>query len=223
MSGRLGPALRARARHLARLGRPLAFALCTAIIGWLGGLVWFAQTIPDALLDDTTHTDAVVVLTGGPLRLRTGLQILSEGRARKLFVSGVYRTVDVSELLRVARQAPAAAECCIALGHAADNTAGNALETRDWMAHEGFKSLRLVTASYHLKRSLLEFHRAMPMAVIVPHPVFPEGFKRADWWRWPGTLTLIVNEYHKYLAALVRPPFAGEGDTAHDAPPAGES
>jgi uncharacterized SAM-binding protein YcdF (DUF218 family) len=223
MSGRLGLALGACARELARLSRPIAFALGAAVVGWLGGLVWFAQTIPDALPDEATQSDAVVVLTGGPLRLRTGLQILTEGRAKKLFVSGVYRTVDVSELLRVARQAPAAVECCIALGHAADNTAGNALETRDWMAHEGFKSLRLVTASYHMKRSLMEFHRAMPAATIIPHPVFPEGFKRADWWRWPGTLSLIVNEYHKYLAALVRPPFGNDAETVQSAPPASES
>ena len=30
------------------------------------------------------------------------------------------------------------------------------------------------------------------------------SFKIDDWWRWPGTLALIVNEYNKYLVALAR-------------------
>jgi uncharacterized SAM-binding protein YcdF (DUF218 family) len=92
----------------------------------------------------------------------------------------------------------------VALGHAADSTAGNAIETRDWMAREGFASLRLVTASYHTRRSLMEFRRAMPNARIVVHPVFPEPFKRDEWWHWPGTLALLINEYNKFLGALVR-------------------
>ncbi|MGQ0662231.1 MAG: YdcF family protein [Pseudomonadota bacterium] len=184
----------------------LLAAVGLGIALWLGGLIWFAQRIPrpdSALADDPT--DAVIVLTGGPLRLKTGLEVLAAGRARKLFVSGVYRGVDAAELLRAARHDPAAVECCIVLGYSADNTAGNAAEARAWMAGEGFSSLRLVTASYHIERSLLEFRRAMPEARIVPHPVFPENFMREQWWQWPGTLSLIVTEYHKYLAALPRP------------------
>jgi hypothetical protein len=38
----------------------------------------------------------------------------------------------------------------------------------------------------------------------VPHPVAPNAVRLVDWWRWPGTLALIVNEYNKYLVALAR-------------------
>jgi uncharacterized SAM-binding protein YcdF (DUF218 family) len=186
-------------------GLLLLFAL--AFAAWLAGLVWFAETIPVPSQTQLSEekTDAVVVLTGGPLRLRTGIEILDAGLAQKLFVSGVYRGVDVSELLRTVQQTPEAAECCIVLGHAADNTAGNALETKVWMMAEAFHSLRLVTASYHLKRSLLEFQRSMPDIEIVPHPVFTEGFMRETWWAWPGTLALVATEYSKFLIALIRP------------------
>ena len=70
------------------------------------------------------------------------------------------------------------------------------------MRQEGFHSLRLVTASYHMPRSLLEFSRAMPEVHIIPHPVFPERVKQERWWAWPGTASLIVAEYQKYLLAL---------------------
>jgi len=44
----------------------------------------------------------------------------------------------------------------------------------------------------------------MPEADIRPHAVFPPQFKRARWWQWPGTASLILTEYIKYLAARAR-------------------
>ena len=173
---------------------------------WSVGLLWFAATIPrEAPPVAAVHaTDAIVVLTGGSERLAAGLELLAAGRAGKLFVSGVYHSVDVRELLRVTRQKPAEAECCIVLGYAADNTIGNAAETAAWMHAEHFTSLRLVTANYHLRRSVLEFRMAIPEAEIVPHPVVPANVRVADWWLWRRTTGLIVTEYNKYLIALGR-------------------
>ncbi|MDR3518596.1 MAG: YdcF family protein [Azospirillaceae bacterium] len=186
----------------------LAWIVLTAATVWLLGLIWFAETIPRDVGYDDQPTDAIVVLTGGSGRLNTGLDLLRKHKAAKLFVSGVYQGVDVQELLKLARSSPDAVECCIVLGHAADNTAGNAVETARWMADQGFRSLRLVTANYHMRRSLLEFRRAMPGVTIVPHPVMPALVHLSAWWRWPGTTNLIVNEYDKYLAAAVRAAFA---------------
>jgi uncharacterized SAM-binding protein YcdF (DUF218 family) len=173
-------------------------------------MLWFAATLPEAVEDPDTVTDAIVVLTGGAERLAGGLALLEAGKARMLFVSGVHRGVDLSDLLRQSHPSTPPPSCggrCIALGHAADDTVGNASETAAWMAAGGFDSLRLVTAAYHMPRSLLEFHRAMPDRIIVPHPVFPVAFKREEWWRWPGTLHLLAIEYTKYLVAMIRPMF----------------
>jgi uncharacterized SAM-binding protein YcdF (DUF218 family) len=171
---------------------------------WLAGLVAFATDIPDRLEDSTTHTDAIVVLTGGSGRLETGLALLRQGLGDKLFVSGVYRGIDVNELLRLSRQKPDPMECCIILGHSADNTLGNAAETAQWMKQQGLHSLRLVTGNYHMRRSLSEFHAALPDALIIAHPVFPDAVKRDHWWLWPGTAHLIVGEYSKFLLGEAR-------------------
>jgi uncharacterized SAM-binding protein YcdF (DUF218 family) len=176
----------------------------TAAAAWFVGFFWYAADVPDQLNDVTTPTDAIVVLTGGSERLDAGLSLLRLKMAHKLFVSGVYRGVDVAELLRLSRQKPEELECCVTLGHTADNTAGNAIETAAWMRAEGYRSLRLVTANYHMRRSLAEFHHAMPEALIIPHPVFPDKVKRDQWWLWPGTVHLIASEYTKYLAARLR-------------------
>jgi uncharacterized SAM-binding protein YcdF (DUF218 family) len=200
----LHEAERAGGFRLRRLGLPMV-VLAALVVLWLGGLVWFARSIPSEVADAETKTDAIVVLTGGSLRVQSGLALLAAGKAQKLFISGVYHSTDVAALLHVSRQSPEHIACCIVLGHEADNTLGNALETAQWMRSEGFHSLRLVTASYHMPRSLLEFSRAMPDIRIIPNPVFPEQVKQRRWWAFPGTAMLFLGEYNKYLAALIRP------------------
>ena len=192
---------RANKRSGLRVGSWIIFAI--AMI-WMGGLVWYASLIPLPSSPSQMKSKAIVVLTGGSDRMAEGLRLLETGLAQKLFVSGVYHRVEVKELLRVAKKNPNELECCIELGYTADNTAGNAYETAAWMKKEGFHSLRLVTANYHMPRSLLEFHQAMPEIKIIIHPVFPEGFKGQKWWLWPGSTTLIASEFVKYLMALIR-------------------
>jgi uncharacterized SAM-binding protein YcdF (DUF218 family) len=198
----------ARPTRLTR-GRLALPALGGLALLWLAGLVWFADTMPSAIGDPDTTTDAVVVLTGGSQRFDSGLDLLVAGKAKKLFVSGVHPGVEIADLLHLAHHAPDAQKigelaCCIVLGHAADSTIGNALETASWMRREGYRSLRLVTAGYHMRRSLFEFARAMPDVRIIANPVFPEQVKQANWWIWPGTAALIIGEYDKYLAARLR-------------------
>ena len=178
-------------------------AVAVVLAALVGGFIWFAASIPDEVADANTKTDAIVVLTGGSLRVQNGLTLLAEGRAKKLFVSGVYHGTDVNALLHASRQQPDWLACCIELGHAADNTRGNAVETAIWMQNENFHSLRLVTASYHMPRSLLEFGRVMPDIRILPHPVFPESMQR-EWWRSLHGAGLVIGEYFKYLLALAR-------------------
>lgn len=179
-----------------------AVAVCGLL--WIIGFFWYAASLPRSVGDDTSETDAIVVLTGGSERLSEGLELLSKQRAQKLFISGVYRGVDITDLFRVRQESPDEFTCCVALGHEADNTEGNAVETAAWMREQGFRSLRLVTASYHMPRSLLEFRHAMHDLEIVPHPVFPAQFKTSNWWHRPSNAQLVAMEFTKYLVARLR-------------------
>ncbi|MBO0739252.1 MAG: YdcF family protein [Alphaproteobacteria bacterium] len=181
------------------------FSITGLCLLWLAGLIWFAT--PPAFERRAATTDAIVVLTGGSLRLQSGFELLRAGKGRKLFVSGVNHQVDLDELLRIAGSSRDRALCCVVLGHQADNTLGNARETARWMRSQGFHSLRLVTAWYHMPRSLLEFGRAMPEMAVLAHPVFPGQVRQELWWTRRGTAALLVSEYLKYLVALFRPLF----------------
>lgn len=90
--------------------RLLLMAVSVGSLVWASGLYRFSQLIPQPLPDNQVATDAIVVLTGGAGRVGEGLSLLERGLAKKLFVSGVYRGVDVQELLKVARRAPGAGQ-----------------------------------------------------------------------------------------------------------------
>jgi uncharacterized SAM-binding protein YcdF (DUF218 family) len=187
----------------AKVGGFLLGCLLGLSAAWFAGFLWFVATLPDRVADPATRTDAIVVLTGGSERLGTGIALLRDGLAGRLFISGVHRGVEVPEILKATRSHHPELAAAITLGYAADDTVGNAAETAAWAAREGIGSLRLVTGAYHMPRSLVEFHRALPDVAIVPHPVFPDTVKR-EWWRWPGTAALLATEYSKYLAAEIR-------------------
>src|SRR5205085_5590128 len=132
-------------RAMSGLGRSvlwLARLVALVILVWLGGFGWFVISSYLIRGDPARTTDAIVVLTGGRLRLDAGLELLAGGKAKKLFISGVNQRVDREELLRSVGPLPENAACCIVIGHSADNTFGNARETAGWMHEEGYRSLR---------------------------------------------------------------------------------
>ena len=196
---------RIRRRHVrGNLLWSIPILVAFMLILWGGGLVWFASKIPNGVGDPKTKTAAIAVLTGGRGRLGVGFKLLSDNLAKKLFISGVYRGVDVNHLLELFKQESKDLRCCLEIGHSADNTAGNAVETASWLRKNGFLSLRIVTSGYHMPRTMLEFRAVLPDIKLIPHPVFTDHVKHKRWWAWPGTSTLIVGEYNKYLLAWTR-------------------
>jgi uncharacterized SAM-binding protein YcdF (DUF218 family) len=189
-------------RPLARgLRRALRTALFLALL-WLGGLVWFVADLGAVRGPSDEAADAVVVLTGGSRRLEVGLELLEAGKGRKLFLSGVPQGVGLESVLRQNAAAERLGACCIVLGHEAGDTIGNAEETARWLDREGFRSLHLVTADYHMRRALLEFGRVLPRDDrVIPEPVEPEGARPGI---WRAASRVVVIEYTKYLGALAR-------------------
>jgi uncharacterized SAM-binding protein YcdF (DUF218 family) len=172
---------------------------------WVGGLLWFVHDGLSQADDPALRTDAIVVLTGGRLRIETAVDLFGEGKAQKLFISGVNHHVDREALTRLFEPVANRAQCCIVLGHDADNTLGNARETAQWMRQERYSSLRLVTSWYHMPRSLLEFRQAMPDMRIVASPVFAKadpGENRLT--AWIDAAVLTIGEYHKFVAVWLR-------------------
>ena len=170
------------------------------------GLVIFAASIAHytPLRTVEAPADGVVVLTGGEQRIREAVKLFSQGKARRLLISGVNRATSRDDLKRISGIDPVLFECCIDIGYEALDTIGNADETHAWARTWGFKRLIVVTSNYHMPRSLTEFSRAMPDVDLVPFPVLSRNYRAETWWLYPGTVRIVASEYLKFLPSVAR-------------------
>lgn len=167
--------------------------------------------------------DAIVVLTGGPSRIVDAVGLLAEGRGKRLLITGVNPSISTEEMRRALPDGEHLLGCCIDLGHKALNTRGNALEAAEWARDRRFRSLVVVTSSWHMPRAMMELGRALPEVELVAYPVVTTRTKPEHWWRDPGTLKLLAKEYVKFVMAAVkiRPAQAVAGGATTPAPQPG--
>lgn len=190
--------------------RMLSFILFAIIAFWVLGLAVFVHSLPTEPTPASVKTDAIIVLTGGNARVERGFAMLAEGAAPVLLISGVGKHVTVQEMLMehasaATREAIRDRGASIVLDHVALTTQTNARESAQFVRERHFKSIRLITAHYHMPRSMAEMQAALPDVEIVADPVFPAGFRRDQWWRHKTSRDLILSEFHKSLAVLFRP------------------
>jgi uncharacterized SAM-binding protein YcdF (DUF218 family) len=181
---------------------------------WLAGLMAFADRAARSTpADDPPMTDGVVVLTGASsARIDAAVRLLEEGKAKRLLVSGVNRDVTRDELKEVTRAVGRIYDCCVDLGFRAENTRGNARETASWARYYKFKTLLVVTADYHMPRSILELRAELPDVTFHPYPVATDTVRVRSWWRRGGDARRLMVEYTKYLVILGREAILGLGE-----------
>lgn len=168
------------------------------------GFVLFANAVMREPEVQNVRADGIVVLTGGQDRIAEAARLLQDGRGQRLLISGVNQKTGRPSLLKISGLDEKIFTCCVDLGYAALNTVGNAEETRRWAEALGYDRLIVVTASYHMPRSLAELARVMPNIELVPHPVAPDGLKRKVWWLDVAATRLLASEYIKFLPAAAR-------------------
>ena len=162
------------------------------------GLIAFAYTLPQPPPSVTPKADGIVALTGEGGRLAPAVTLLEKGNGKRLLITGVNKLTS-KRSLKTLLHGGNVFDCCADLGFAALDTRGNAEETATWAGMYGYKSLIIVTADYHMPRSLIEFGAAMPGVKLVPYPIVNEA----------GLLSLqnarrLNGEYVKYLASVAR-------------------
>lgn len=167
---------------------------------YVAGFLVFVGTLPTRPTQ-ALKADGIVALTGGDARVDAAVALFEGGTGKRLLISGVNKASSKDEIKHIANGGRRF-DCCADIGYAAEDTYGNAEEAADWTQRHHFHSLIIVTAGYHMPRSLRLFHAMMPRVTLIGYPVEPAGVNLGHWWR-PGTLHLLHNEYLKYLASLV--------------------
>ncbi len=130
------------------------------VLAWALGFVLFSVTLPGPVAG--VRTDAVVVPTGARGRIGRGLEVLQAKKARQMLVTGVDREVKLGEFAAEYGVERKRMRCCVTLDYSALDTRGNARAAADWVRANHFRSVRLVTSDWHMRRTAAEFRSALP-------------------------------------------------------------
>ena len=162
--------------------------LSAIVLTWVIGFVFFVGLLPRPAEGDR-RTDGIIVLTGGPNRIERGLMLMQQGKAERMLVSGVNMEVARRDFLKMFRPPLPLFDCCVDLGHEAVDTRSNAAESAAWIEQHHYKSIRLVTTDWHMRRARFELREALPEHVTIITDAVPSE----------PNLTVLLTEYHKYL------------------------
>lgn len=167
----------------------IARILALLFLGWVTGFLWFVLALPGPADDE--RAAAVIVPTGGAGRIARGLEVLDQGLADKMLVSGVAPEVRAGEFAAEFGVSEQQMECCVTLGFAAVDTRSNAAEAAKWVAQNDITTVRLVTSDWHMWRAAGELDRALPPNV----EVIRDGV------RTEGQFDVLLREYHKLIVS----------------------
>jgi uncharacterized SAM-binding protein YcdF (DUF218 family) len=161
------------------------------LLFYLLGFIIFSVTLGSPA--GAQRTDAVVVITGGSGRIEHGVDALTKGYARRMLISGTDPSVTKADLARRLGGSRRLLACCVDLGSESVDTRSNAEETRRWLDKHRYKSFRLVTSDWHMRRARYEFRRVMKGN----YTVLPDAVRSE-----PHFITLF-SEYNKLLLRRV--------------------
>jgi uncharacterized SAM-binding protein YcdF (DUF218 family) len=167
---------------IARLGALLLLFYALAF-------VLFAFTLGKPARPDAPATDAAIVLTGGPGRIDHAIDVVKDHKAKRLLVAGVDPSVTKPDLARRIPGSRPWLACCVDLGSESVDTRSNAEEGGRWLARHNYKSVRLITSDWHMRRARYEFGRVLGRK----YELTTDAVRTE-----PSFLTLF-GEYNKYL------------------------
>jgi uncharacterized SAM-binding protein YcdF (DUF218 family) len=153
------------------------------------GFVLFAFTLGRPAQANAQPTDAAVVLTGASGRIEHAVDVLRQGKARRLLIAGADPLVTKADMMRRIPTGAQVIKCCVDLGSESVDTRTNAEEAQRWLNQHKFRSVRLITSDWHMRRARYEFAKVLgPKFELVTDGVRTE----------PSFLTLF-GEYNKYV------------------------
>lgn len=117
------------------------------------------------------RADCAVVLTGGPGRIREGVDLLAQSSVKKLIVSGVFPGVGLRDIFPQAPYYHSVSPHDIVLEKRSLTTFGNAQQSLALVEALRCRDVILVTSRLHMERALRIFRRVFPP----DFPIYPRS------------------------------------------------
>ena len=138
------------------------FVLCALIIFRFKIEYMAVINTPPTAWQQDVHADCAIVVTGGPGRIREGVDLLYRGAVKKLIVSGVHPKVEWREILPQWAFYGGLREDDVVLERRSTTTYGNAIQSLPLVEALHCRSVALVTSTLHMHRAYQTFRSVFP-------------------------------------------------------------
>jgi uncharacterized SAM-binding protein YcdF (DUF218 family) len=119
-------------------------------------------SVPPTSWTEDIQADCAVVLTGGPGRVKEGVDLLYRGAVKKLIVSGVHPKVSWNEILPQVMFYGGLKDEDVVLERRSTTTYGNAIQSLPLVEALHCRSIALVTSTLHMHRAHQTFRGVFP-------------------------------------------------------------
>lgn len=133
-----------------------------------------AQNVTAWTTDESA--DCGVVLTGGPNRIREGLDLLSRKAVQKLIISGVHPQANLHEFFPQLPYYGDLPQQDVILERRSETTYGNAQQSLPLVEALHCRDLLLITSRAHMRRAFLTFQAEFPRGF----PILPRAVAGAN-------------------------------------------
>lgn len=185
------------------------------IAAWLLGFSVFALlSFTGSKTEEITEpADGIIVLTGAKHRIAVALDLLSQGKAQRLLISGTHTDTTMTDIFTL-YDTPAELASKVDLDDVALDTIGNAKESMKWVEKNNIRTVILVTSAYHMPRAVNELmisakNSALKRPLkIIEFDVPLNTIQLQDGNTW----VLMAKEYNKTILSYIRRIFSSEGE-----------
>lgn len=135
------------------------------------------------------RSDCGVVLTGGPNRVREGLDLLAQGSIQRLIISGVHPKSNLREIFPQLPFYGSIDEKNIVLEKHSTTTYGNVQQTLSLVEALRCRDLVVITSRSHMYRSMRTFKAYFPKNFpLIPRAVHGGRADENEWDIWIETI-----------------------------------
>ena len=158
---------------IARLLQKRGVALALVVLLFIILTAMFARELvrvaesPITSWTQDNFADCGVVLTGGPGRIREGIDLLAQKNIRKLVISGVNPKAQMHEIFPQRPYYPSVDEADIILERRSTTTFGNVHQSLPLLEALKCKSVVLVTSRLHMPRAKRTFQTSLPEGMVL--------------------------------------------------------
>ncbi len=156
------------------------------------------ESIPE-IGESTPPGGLIVVLAGGQGRIRQSLQLIAEGKSKRLLIIGAGQGVTLERIISEKDWPVGVSKDSVKIENESHSTYENVLKIREMVLLEQLREVSVVTSYYHALRTQMMLTRLLPRwTQVTLMGVMTPNFRQEKFWLHGISIELAILESLKF-------------------------